>query len=98
MLEVPINRAAGMKKNGVDPVGYRKQSNCIPAVEAMVTRIKVRRPAECLLLARSQPMIVAISMDSRSRNRIPPIDRFADQGPSNAVTGSDAGITVTSNQ
>ena len=81
MLVMPMTAAAERTGTVIGRTSMRYWSMSIVAVPARLTRMKVRRPAECRLLERSQPMMAARTMLMASRRKMEPSVSSALHGP-----------------
>ena len=72
MVVMPMTAAAERSGIVMGRTSMRYWSMSIVAVPARLTRMKVRRPAECRLLERSQPMMAASAILSARRSKIAP--------------------------
>ena len=81
MVVMPMTAAAERSGIVMGRTSMRYWSMSIVAVPARLTRMKVRRPAECRLLERSQPMMAARAMLMASRRKMEPSVSSALHGP-----------------
>lgn len=83
IIAIPIIVEAEIIQKPVDKSLIKIKSIIIAKVEAKETMMKVLKPAACLLLERSQPIMAAKTMDSTILNKVLQIVRSTDQFPSN---------------
>ena len=88
MIALPMMLAADRTKREVPSSELNSLSHIMETVEAMVTSMKVRMPAECRLLARSHPMIAAQIKESAMRSTMEPRERVLDHSPKKVAIGS----------
>ena len=87
-IATPITVAAERTGSVTPAFSIRNKSSSAAIAEAKETRINVRSPAECLLLARSQPITAARHAASDSRSRMEPTVSSPAHAPSKDTAGS----------